>query len=199
MNVAGKERCLNYVLIPILLICSTLVTAACTTTTNSGSCNALGGSNGVTCIEATGTAVDSPASSTVPLTSPPPAASSASPDGTQLATYSFDLPNGYWAPLGLTAPTSAQLSNQSQLDIQYNGELYFRSNEQIRALPNSSVPTYPACANNTQIENGGLGLSAVRGTAFCVVESGTIARVEVGSVNNDPAYVVLNVTIWQNA
>jgi hypothetical protein len=142
--------------------------------------------------------ITAPASSTVLLTSPPPAASSASPNGTQLAKYSFDLPNEYWAPLGLTAPTRAQLTNQSQLDIQYNGELYFRSNEQILALPNSSVPTYPACAHNNQIENGGLGLSAVRGTAFCVVESGTIAGVEVGSVNNNPAYVVLNVTIWQN-
>lgn len=198
MNVAGKERCLNYVLTPILLSCFTLVTAACTSTTNSGNCNALGGNNGVTCIEATGTAADSPASSTVLLTSPPPAASSASPNGTQLAKYSFDLPNEYWAPLGLTAPTRARLTNQSQLDIQYNGELYFRSNEQVLALPNSSVPTYPACANNNQIENGGLGLSAVRGTAFCVVESGTIAGVEVSSVNNNPAYVVLNVTIWQN-
>jgi hypothetical protein len=133
-----------------------------------------------------------------PVSSPTPTASSAPPNGTQLASYSFDLPNTYWAALGLTAPTRAQLSNQSPLDIQYNGELYFGTNDQILALPNNSALTYQACANNTQIENGGTGLGAFRGTAFCVVERGTIAGVEVSAVNYSPAYVVLNVTIWQN-
>ena len=60
MNAAGKARWRNYVLIAVLLVCFTLVTAACSTTTNSGNCNALGGNNGVTCIEATVTAVGSP-------------------------------------------------------------------------------------------------------------------------------------------
>jgi hypothetical protein len=112
--------------------------------------------------------------------------------------YSFELPNEYWAPLGLTKPTRTQLTNQSQLDIQFNGEFYFGPNDQILALPNSSVLTYQACANNNQILNNGAGLGAFTGTAFCVVERGTIAGVEVSSVNYSPAYVVLNVTIWQN-
>jgi hypothetical protein len=182
----------------VLLSCLTAATTGCavdannTSNTANGNCDGVGASNRPNCAQSQN------ASSTVLSTSAPPAASSAPPNGTQLApTYSFDLPITYWAPLGLTAPTRAQLSNQSQLDIQYNGELYFGANDQVLALPNSSVPTYQACANNNQIENGGLGLNAVRGTAFCVVEGGTIAGVEVGSVNDNPAYVVLNVTIWQ--
>lgn len=192
------------VLFLALCTCFALVTTGCSTTTNNGSCDAQGGGNTVSCGQRgnssspTASRQSSPPTAPGALTSPPPAASSAPPNGTQLNKYSFDLPNGYWAPLGITAPTRAQLTNQSQLDIQYNGEFYFGSNEQILALPNSSVPTYQACANNTQIENGGVGVAAVRSTAFCVVERGTIAGVEVGSVNNNPAYVVLNVTIWQN-
>jgi hypothetical protein len=181
---------------PILCIGFVLITVGCSTTNNNGNCDAQGATNSVNCGQPAQLSESS--SSQVLLTSPPPSASSAPPNGTRLNTYSFQLPNGYWAPLGLTAPTRTQLSNQSQLDIQYNGEFYFGSNDQLLALPNSSIPTYQACANNTQIENGGLGLAAARGAAFCVVERRIIAGVEVGSVNNNPAYVVLNVTIWQN-
>jgi len=196
MRLRYRSRLQCNLLLGMLCIGIVLITAGCSTTNNSGSCDAQGGANAVNCGQPVQPSKSS--SSQVLLTPPPPSASSAPPNGTQLATYSFQLPNGYWAPLGLTAPTRAQISNQSQLDIQYNGELYFEANEQVLALPNSSVPTYQACANNNQIVNGGLGLNAARGTAFCVVEGGTIAGVEVGSVNNNPAYVVLNVTIWQN-
>jgi hypothetical protein len=181
----------------MLCIGFVLITVGCSTTNNSGNCDAQGGANAVNCSQPAQPSKLS--SSQVLLTSPPSSSLPAPPpNGTQLAAYSFDLPITYWAPLGLTTPTRAQLTNNSELDIQYNGELYFRANEQVLALPNSSVPTYQACANNNQIVNGGLGLNAARGIAFCVVEGGTIAGVEVGSVNNNPAYVVLNVTIWQN-
>ena len=183
-------------LLGMLCIGSVLTTVGCSTTNNTGNCDAQGGANAVNCVQSAQSSKSS--SSQVFSTSAPSSASSTPPNGTQLATYSFDLPITYWAPLGLTAPTRAQLTNNSELDIQYNGELYFRANEQVLALPNSSVPTYQACANDNQIVNGGLGLSAARGTAFCVVEGGTIAGVEVGSVDNNPAYVVLDVTIWQN-
>lgn len=172
---------------------NTTVTVTTTPTTQAPTAAPSTAGSAASASPPSGTAVASPTIS--PVASAP--ASSGPPNGTQLATYSFQLPNGYWAPLGLTAPTRAQLTNQSQLDIQYNGELYFGVNDQVLALPDNSVPTYQACANNNQIENGGLGLNAVRGTAFCVVEGRTIAGVEVGSVNDNPAYVVLNVTIWQ--
>lgn len=203
MRLGHRLRLQCNMVLGMLCIGLALITVGCSTTNNNGNCDAQGGANAVNCSQSV--QPSKLPSSQVLLTSPhssassaPSSASPAPPNGTQLAAYFFDLPITYWAPLGLNAPTRAQLTNNSELDIQYNGELYFRANEQVLALPNSSVPTYQACANNNQIVNGGLGLNAARGTAFCVVEGGTIAGVEVGSVNNNPAYVVLNVTIWQN-
>jgi hypothetical protein len=120
------------------------------------------------------------------------------PNGTQLATYSFELPQPYGAPLSTTAPTRVQISAGSGDDVYYNGDISVGSNDQMLSLPAGSTPTFQACSSDTLI---GGNQSATRGTAFCIVENGTMAGVTVTSVGTSTSgtnYVVLDVTIWQN-
>lgn len=79
MMAMGKVRWRNQVSIAVLLVCFTLVTAACSTTNNNGNCDAQGESNGVTCIEQASTPVSSPAAAEPSSSAPPSSSPSSSP------------------------------------------------------------------------------------------------------------------------
>jgi hypothetical protein len=134
-------------------------------------------------------------------TSPAPATQAATvANGTQLASYSFDFPQDFSVPIGLTKPTRTQFNNDGIGDLSSSsaasGDLGFGpvGSDQMLSLPAGSTPTYQTCANDTVILNDGV--SAAPGTAFCLVEAGRIAGVTV--VSDDPGYQVLDVTLWQN-
>ncbi len=138
-----------------------------------------------------------------PPVSPAASAASASPsgagatagNGTLLGSYSFQLTNGYSAPLGPTAPTQAQIASGGTYDISYNGGIYPGTNEKMVSLPNGSTPTYSACTTGTVFEDSA---SLTQGTAFCIIEtSGRVAGVSIASIGSSSLYVVLKATVWK--
>lgn len=123
-------------------------------------------------------------------------------NGTQLATYSFDLPIGFSAPLGVSQPTRAQFNPADGGDIGYSGNfstLGVGRGEQQLDL-GGAAPSYQACAADTLIENGALPKT---GTTFCVVETGQrmagVTVTSVGTTQTGNPYVTLDVTLWQNS
>jgi hypothetical protein len=137
-----------------------------------------------------------------PQTSSPAGSPSAAPvptvsNGTQLGTYTFDLTNGYAAPLSDTAPGQTQMvqvNSAGTCDVVYNGGLGTCNQEKIISQPNGSVPTYASCTGGTIFLDG---VSAVQGTSFCIIETnGRVAGVTVASVGTSSAYVSLKVTVW---
>jgi hypothetical protein len=120
-------------------------------------------------------------------------------NGTQLGSYTIELPQAYGTPLGPTKPTRSQFIEEGAGDILYDGSITPGNGDQLLELAGGSTPSYQACAADTLIENQA---SATAGTAFCVVETGRIAGVTVNSVGTTRPYdyyIVLNVTIWQNS
>ena len=92
-----------------------------------------------------GTQADRVSTTTVPTAAPVSAGTSASAspsgaaattgNGTLLGSYSFQLTNGYNAPLGPTAPTQSQIAAGGAYDVGYNGDLYAGDNEKMISLP----------------------------------------------------------------
>jgi hypothetical protein len=120
------------------------------------------------------------------------------PNGTQLAAYTFELPQPYGAPLSTTAPTRVQISSGSGDDVYYNGDITVASSDQMLSLPAGATPTFDACSSDTLIGNSA---TAARGTAFCIVENGSMAGVSVTALGNSSSgtpYLTLSVTIWQD-
>lgn len=132
--------------------------------------------------------------------SSPVTSQSSVPNGTQLGTYTFDLPQAHGTPLGPTKPLPPQFINLAAGDILYDGSISPGNGDHLLELPGGSTPTYQACiAAGGLIENTA---PAIAETAFCVVETGRIAGVIVSSVGTTQPYdyyIVLNVTVWQNS
>lgn len=129
---------------------------------------------------------------------PSPDGSATASNGTQLASYSFQLTNGFSAPLGLTAPTQTQMGPPGSSDITFNGIISAGVGERMVSLPDGSTPTYSACATDTVFVTQ---ISQAPGVAFCIIETtGRIAGVTVTSVNNSPNFVdvALKATLWQD-
>lgn len=142
-----------------------------------------------------------------PTSSPggtPAASPAASSDGVLLGSYTITLPRDGSAPLGPTAPTSAQILAGSGDDIVWEYEdggapLGTGAGDQIVSLPNGSTPTYQACKNNTLATNSE---SSNPGTTFCIIETaGRMAGVSVKSVDIgiNPVNIVLSVLVWSNS
>ncbi len=130
-----------------------------------------------------------------PATASPAAATTAG-NGTELGAYTFNLTNGYSAPLGPTAPTQAEIASGGSCDVQYNGEIYSCNQEKIISLPSGSTPTYSACTTGTIFEDE---VNPTQGNVFCIIEtSGQVAGVTVAAAGSSPNnYVTLTVTVWK--
>jgi hypothetical protein len=132
---------------------------------------------------------------------PTPQSGSASiaANGAQLGSYSFQLTNGYTAPLGPTAPTQSQIlaaTSDGSYDISFNGEVTPGDNEKMISLPEGSTPTYSACTSGTVFEQYATPLA--QGTVFCVTETtGDVAGVTITSVGGSPLSSVFKVTLWK--
>jgi hypothetical protein len=125
-----------------------------------------------------------------------PAPASTVGNGTLQGSYTFNLTNGYTAPLGPTAPTQGQIiQGGSSCDISYSGYLYSCDSERIITLAGGSTPSYSACTTGTIFAGYE---AATAGTAFCIVETGRVAGISVASVDSSSDYVTLKVTVWQN-
>lgn len=159
-------------------------TAATTTTTDTTTTD-------TTTTEATSSDA---AASTTPTSIPSGVA-----NGTQLATYSFDLPALYSTALGVGKPSRTDFNPPSGSDISNDGYGRLASNEQVLDL-GGAAPTYQGCVDDNRIESHA---SATAGTTFCVVETGhRIAGVtvkSVGKTESGSSYVTLDVTVWQNS
>lgn len=116
-------------------------------------------------------------------------------DGAQLGSYSFQLSNGYTAPLGPKAPTQSQIASGGAYDIWYNGAVSPGSNEKIVSLPSGATPTYSACTTGTVFESSA---PLTQGITFCIIETtGLVAGVTLTSVSTTPNYVQFKVTVWK--
>jgi hypothetical protein len=122
-------------------------------------------------------------------------------NGTKLGKYSFQLPSGYSAPLGPTAPTQSEIgASGGSYDVDWPSPLeplYPGNDEQMVGLPNGSSPTYSSCTSNTTLETAA---PTDEGTAFCIIETtGRVAGVVVTlAVHSANSYVTLQVTVWKN-
>jgi hypothetical protein len=119
-------------------------------------------------------------------------------DGAPLGTYSFQLTNGYGAPLGPAAPTQPQMvavNSGGAFDIMYNGDIGAGSDEKMVNLPNGATPTYSACTTGTAFIEGA---TPDKGTAFCIIETnGQMAGVVVSGLASSPATASFKVTVWK--
>jgi hypothetical protein len=154
--------------------------------------------------------VTAPAAATVratTTTTTSPAASSpqsshashiATTNGSMLGTYDVDLPAGYSIPLGASKPTQAQFdSSQQNGDLDDLAQSYEElGSDKMVQLPNGTTPTYQACTSSTAFTNFIIGGSL--GVAFCILENGKIAGVEVVSQSSTSSDYILHVTVWRN-
>ncbi len=119
-------------------------------------------------------------------------------NGTQLGSYQFDLPGGYYVPLGPTAPKQSQFTIYTSGDLGWDDSAFLVTSggDKLLGLPTGSTPTYQACTNKTSfIESA----SDNPGTAVCVVEStGRIVGVTIVSAVPNQS-LVIEAVIWQNS
>ncbi|MFC5031285.1 hypothetical protein C8250_039310 [Streptomyces sp. So13.3] len=146
-----------------------------------------------------------PAKVATPPTTPGPDPTTSSPEsppastnGTVLGSYSVNLGFGHSIPLGPTKPTQSQFSTTGLGDLGTAApadHLVFVpiNGDKMLSLPAGSTPNYEACASNTVFANQA---DSAPGTSFCLIENGRMAGVTISSAQ--PAYVVLNVTVWAN-
>ncbi|MCM2423661.1 hypothetical protein [Streptomyces sp. RKAG293] len=132
-----------------------------------------------------------------PTTSSPPS-TPAVPNGTVLGSYSVNLGFGHSIPLGPTKPTQSQFSTTGLGDLGTAApadHLVFVpiNGDKMLSLSAGSTPNYEACATNTVFATQA---DSAPGTSFCLIENGRMAGVTIASAQ--PAYVVLNVTVWAN-
>jgi hypothetical protein len=145
------------------------------------------------------TAASAPAAASASAVTPVPSGPGATTgDGTLLGTYSFQLTNGYGAPLGLAAPAQPQMvavNSGGAYDLMYNGGLGAGSGEKMVNLPNGATPTYSACSTGTAFISGA---TPDQGTAFCIIETnGQMAGVVVSGLGTSPATASFKVTVWK--
>jgi hypothetical protein len=143
---------------------------------------------------------------TSPIT-PSPQSSRASQiatsNGSMLGSYTVDLPSGYSIPLGVSKPTQSQFDSSEQNgdlnDLNYEGTTdYYQElgSDKMVQLQDGTTPTYQTCINSTAFTNG---ISGGRlGVAFCILENGKIAGVEVISQSSTTSDYILQVTVWRN-
>lgn len=121
-------------------------------------------------------------------------AGSGSANGTQLGSYTIDLPAGYSVPLGPTKPTQSQfITGQSGGDLYYTGLGYFPglSSEKLVTLTSGTPPTYSACQGSTFFNS----VNDDAGESFCIVESNDLVGLYVQS--DQSGYAVINVNVWR--
>jgi len=119
--------------------------------------------------------------------------------GTQLGSYSVNIGFGHSIPLGATKPVQADFSTSGLGDLGTAApadHLVFVpiNGNKMLSLPGGTTPSFQACANDTVFASQA---DSAPGTSFCLIETGKIAGVIIASAQ--PSYVVLNVTVWQNA
>lgn len=125
----------------------------------------------------------------------------AQPNGAVLGSYTVELPGFYSIPLDPSKPTQSQFdSNEQNGDLDDNcsssGCYQPLNGDRMVELQNGATPTYDACTSNTGFTGG---VVASQGTAFCVLENGKVAGVEVVSQSSTTSDYVLKVTVWRNA
>lgn len=137
----------------------------------------------------------SPSASSSGTESPGPGSTSS--NGTELGSYNVKIPPGFGVPLGPAAPTQSQFVSGGGV-----GDLYYSGNEfdpegadKMLMLPNGSTPTYRACTADTVFTGSA---SNTPGTAFCLIETGTMASVTVKSVSPTQSYILVHVNVWKN-
>jgi hypothetical protein len=157
-------------------------------------------------VTAPATAAVRAATATATATSPvasspqsPHASHIATTNGSMLGTYEVDLPSGYSIPLGASKPTQSQFDSSEQngdLDDTWAPSYDELGSDKMVQLPNGTTPTYQGCINSTAFTNGISGGSL--GVAFCILENGKIAGVEVVSQSSTSSDYILQVTVWRN-
>ncbi len=143
-----------------------------------------------------------PSSSPSPLESTP-GSPTAVANGRQLGSYSFDFTlsnEPYDVPLGSSRPTQSQFNTSGTGDLSsaYPGDVNILipiNGDKMLGLPSGTTPTYKACTASTLFTGQA---ATTEGTVFCLSETaGRMLGVTV--VSSQSSYVVLRVTVWQNA
>ena len=150
-------------------------------------------------VTATVTAVATVTSPATQSQQSPHASQVATSDGMVLGSYSVDLPTGYSIPLGASKPTQSQFDSSEQngdLDDTWAPSYDELGSDKMVQLPNGTTPTYQGCINSTAFTNGISGGSL--GVAFCILENGKIAGVEVVSQSSTTSDYILQVTVWRD-
>lgn len=140
------------------------------------------------------------ASSATNPTQTPHTSQTIASNGSELGSYEVDLPQGYSIPLGASKPTQSQFDSSQQTgDLDYNdvyGTYQVLGSDKMVQLPDGTTPTYQACTGATAFT------SAINGgslrVAFCILENGKIAGVEVVSQSSTTSDYSLQVTVWRN-
>jgi hypothetical protein len=151
--------------------------------------------------------VTAPAAVTAAAATSPVASSPQSPhasqiatsNGSMLGTYKVELPLGYSIPLGASKPTQSQFDSSElsgDLDATYFPTYREMGSDEMVQLPDGTTPTYRGCINSTAFTNSITGGSL--GVAFCIIENGKIAGVEVVSQSSTTSDYILQVTVWRD-
>src|ERR1700730_18187470 len=126
----------------------------------------------------------------------------ATSNGSTLGSYTVDLPSGYSIPLGGSKPTQSQFDSSGQngdlSDVNYSGTDTYQElgSDRMVQLQDGTTPTYQACTSSTAFTNGISG-DSLR-VAFCILENGKIAGVEVASQSSTTSDYILQVSVWRN-
>jgi hypothetical protein len=145
--------------------------------------------------------VTSTATVTAPVTSSPHSPhppQTATSNGSALGSYTVDLPSGYSIPLGASKPTQQQFDSSAlNGDLSDVSDIYQDlSSDKMVQLQDGTTPTYQACTSSTAFTDS---ISGGRiGVAFCILENGKIAGVEVVSQSSTTSDYSLQVTVWRN-
>ncbi len=130
----------------------------------------------------------------------PHASQSIASNGSKLGSYKVELPQGYSIPLGVSKPTQSQFDSSQQNgdlnDEDVVGDTYqVMGADRMVQLPDNATPTYQACTGSDAFMNG---IQGGIGVAFCILENGRIAGVEVISQSSTTSDFILQVTLWRN-
>jgi hypothetical protein len=121
-------------------------------------------------------------------------------NGSELGSYIVDLPQEYSIPLGASKPTQSQFDSSEQngdLDYQITGTYRPLGNDKMVQLPSGTMPTDQACTSSTAFTSYIIGGNL--GIAFCILENGKIAGIQVVSQSSTTSDYFLRVTVWRNA
>jgi hypothetical protein len=123
---------------------------------------------------------------------------SATPDGTQLASYRLTLVSKFSVPLGVTPPAQADFGPEGGGDISEGNasNIYPTGSNKMLALPANTTPTYQGCKAAMMFVGS---TEMVKGAAFCLTENGRMVGVVMMSVAFTHGSADLAVTVWQDS